>query len=96
MYAIRSYYVGQERQRHADHRQHAGHHAHVDEGVGEENQADRAREQAPEQRGGLRRDRQAARDQQRVEHEQDAVADQRITSYNVCYTKLLRAPWRAH
>ena len=68
--------VADEGQRHAHDRQDAAHHAHVDEGVGEKAERDRAGEQAREDRRRLGGDHQAAKDQEdEAEHQADA-ADQ--------------------
>jgi hypothetical protein len=68
--------IAHEGQRDADHGQDAAHHAHVDEGVGEETERDGAGQQAREQgrcRGG---DDQAAPDEQGVEEDQQTIAEQ--------------------
>ncbi len=53
-----------QRQGYADHRQDAADHAHVDEGVGEEAQRDRAGEQPRERGRRIGGDHQAAEDQE--------------------------------
>ena len=63
--------VADERQRHADDGQDAADHAHVDEGVGEERQRDRAGQQPGEEGWRLGGNHQAAKDQE------DEAEDQR-------------------
>jgi hypothetical protein len=62
--------VADERQRHADHRQDAADHAHVDEGVGEEAERDGARQQPREHGRCLGRDHEA------TEYEEDEADQQ--------------------
>jgi hypothetical protein len=57
-------------------RQDAGDHAHIDEGVGEKRQGDRAGHQAAKQCGGFGGDHQATANHQQVERQQDQVAKQ--------------------
>ena len=68
--------VADEGQRHAHHRQDAADHAHVHEGVGEEDHGHRAGQQAREQRGRVQRDGQAAEDQEDEAGDQAQVAGQ--------------------
>ena len=56
--------ITDERQWHTDHRQNTADHAHVDEGIGKENHADTAGEQAGEQGGRFTGDDQAPEHQE--------------------------------
>ena len=67
--------VAHEGQRHAHHGQDTTDHAHVDEGVREEDAADGARKEAGEARFGEGRNVEAAADERSVERKQDEVAD---------------------
>ncbi len=68
--------IADEGQRHADHRQDARHHAHVDEGVDEKNQRDRRGQQAREQRGRVGGDHQPAHDEEGIGGQQHEIAGQ--------------------
>ncbi len=68
--------IADEGQRHADDRQDAAHHAHVDEGIGEEAQRDRTGQQPRESGRRLGGDHQAAKYQEHeAEHQTDAARE---------------------